>query len=141
LAGAVSERHWFSAERFDQFREAILIAMMPVFFLSTGLKTSWHVGGTTIFVAALLLLVLSVAGKLAGVALAGRILHWPKGEALVIGWLLQTKALIMIIFANVLLDKGIISAELFTALLLMAVMSTMITIPAVRNRLAAVVRR
>jgi hypothetical protein len=36
-----------------------------------------------------------------------------------------------IIFANVLLDKQIISADAFTALLVMAVASTMITVPAV----------
>ena len=110
---------------------------MPVFFLSTGLKTTWHMGGATILAAALLLLAASVGGKLAGVVLAGRVLNWPKGEALVIGWLLQTKALIMIIFANVLLDKAIISADLFTALLLMAVFSTTLTIPMVRPALKA----
>ena len=43
--------------------------------------------------------------------LAGRILKWEKGEASIIGWLLQTKALIMIIFVNILLDKGIITSE------------------------------
>jgi Kef-type K+ transport system membrane component KefB len=48
-----------------------------------------------------------------------------------VGFLLQTKALIMIIFANVLLDKQIISADTFTALLIMAVLSTMLTVPAV----------
>ena len=132
LAGAVSERRWFNADSFDQLREAILLTVMPVFFLSTGLKTTWHMGGVTILAAALLLLVVSVGGKLAGIALAGRILNWPKGEARVIGWLLQTKALIMIIFANVLLDKAIISADLFTALLLMAVFSTTLTVPMVR---------
>ena len=56
---------------------------------------------------------------------------WKRGEASLIGWLLQTKALIMIIFANILLDKGIITSETFTALLLMAVGSTMLTIPVV----------
>jgi Kef-type K+ transport system membrane component KefB len=53
------------------------------------------------------------------------------GEASLIGWLLQTKALIMIIFANVLLDKQIITSETFTALLMMAVASTMLTVPIV----------
>ena len=53
-----------------------------------------------------------------------------------IGWLLQTKALIMIIFANVLLDKGVITSATFTALLLMAVASTMLTIPMVAPKLA-----
>ena len=55
-----------------------------------------------------------------------------------IGWLLQTKALIMIIFANILLDKAIITSATFTALLLMAVASTMLTIPVVSPKLRAV---
>jgi len=41
----------------------------------------------------------------------------------------------MIIFANVLLDKQIITNETFTALLLMAVASTMLTIPVVTPQL------
>ena len=68
--------------------------------------------------------------------LAGRILKWAPGEASIIGWLLQTKALIMIIFANILLDKQIITSEAFTALLVMAVVSTMLTVPVVAPKLA-----
>jgi Kef-type K+ transport system membrane component KefB len=59
------------------------------------------------------------------------VLKWPPGEGRLIGWFLQTKALIMIIFANVLLDKQLITSETFTALLLMAVASTMLTVPMV----------
>lgn len=131
LSGAVLDAKWFDQKRMDDFRANILFAIMPVFFLSTGLRTNWDVGGVAVFAAAALLLFASVAGKLAGVHLAGRILKWGKGEASLIGWLLQTKALIMIIFANILLDKQIITNETFTALLLMAVGSTMLTTPVV----------
>ena len=41
----------------------------------------------------------------------------------------------MIIFANVLLDKQIITSETFTALLIMAVLSTMLTVPVVAPKL------
>jgi hypothetical protein len=44
----------------------------------------------------------------------------------------------MIIFANVLLDKSLITSETFTALLLMAVASTMLTVPVVSPRLKRV---
>jgi Kef-type K+ transport system membrane component KefB len=135
LSGAVMDARWFNQERMDLLRHHVLLVIMPVFFLSTGLRTNWDVGGTTVFIAAALLLVASVSGKLAGVHLAGRILKWRPGEASLIGWLLQTKALIMIIFANILLDKAIITSETFTALLLMAVASTMLTIPVVTPKL------
>ena len=136
LAGASMEAEWFDQEKMDLLRHHVLLVIMPVFFLSTGLRTNWEVGGAAVFVAAGLLLAASVAGKLLGVRLAGRILKWEPGEAGIIGWLLQTKALIMIIFANILLDKQIITSETFTALLLMAVASTMLTVPVVAPRLA-----
>ena len=135
LAGVVIDTDWFEQEHMDRLRHHVLLVMMPVFFLSTGLKTGWSVGGATVFVAAGALLVAQLAGKLAGIHLAGRILKWPPGEASIIGWLLQTKALIMIIFANVLLDKGIITSATFTALLLMAIGSTMLTVPMVAPKL------
>lgn len=136
LAGVVMESDWFDQEKLDLLRHHVLLVMMPVFFLSTGLRTNWELGGYAVFLVAGLLLVASVVGKLLGVQLAGRWLGWKPGEAGIVGWLLQTKALIMIIFANVLLDKQIISAETFTALLVMAVLSTMLTVPQVAPRLA-----
>ncbi|MEY4269421.1 MAG: hypothetical protein RLZZ58_637 [Pseudomonadota bacterium] len=144
LAGVVLDAAWFGHDNMDRFRNTVLLTIMPVFFLSTGLRTQWDVGGLAVFGAAGLLLVAAVAGKLAGVAIAGRILGWQKGEAALIGWLLQTKALIMIIFANILLDKAIITNAAFTALLLMAVASTMLTTPVVApmlKRMKDVVRR
>jgi Kef-type K+ transport system membrane component KefB len=135
LAGAVMDADWFNQEDMDKLRYFLLLIVMPVFFLSTGLRTNWETGGTAVIVAAFALLIAAVAGKLIGVQLAGKILKWEKGEASIIGWLLQTKALIMIIFANVLLDKQIITSETFTALLLMAVMSTMLTVPIVAPQL------
>jgi Kef-type K+ transport system membrane component KefB len=140
LAGAVLDSHWYKTDALDNFRNTILLAIMPVFFLSTGLRTQWDSGGIAVFGAAALLLLASVSGKLIGIQIAGRILKWEKGEASIIGWLLQTKALIMIIFANILLDKAIITNETFTALLLMAVASTMMTIPVVTPKLKAMVR-
>jgi Kef-type K+ transport system membrane component KefB len=135
LAGAVMDSDWFNQEHMDMLRHHVLLVMMPVFFLSTGLRTNWSVGGEAVFIAAAVLLMASVAGKLIGVHLAGRILKWAPGESSIIGWLLQTKALIMIIFVNILLDKQIITSETFTALLLMAIASTMLTVPVVAPRL------
>jgi Kef-type K+ transport system membrane component KefB len=140
LAGAVLDAKWYTLKDMDTFRNIILLAVVPVFFLSTGLRTQWDVGGLAVFGAAALLLVAAVSGKLAGIHIAGRILKWEKGEASIIGWLLQTKALIMIIFANILLDKSIITNTTFTALLLMAVASTMLTIPIVTPKLKALAR-
>lgn len=129
LAGVVLDAKWFGHEAMDRFRNIVLLTIMPVFFLSTGLRTQWEGGGLAVFGVAALLLAAAVGGKLVGVHIAGKLLGWSRTEASLIGWLLQTKALIMIIFSNILLDKGIITPTTFTALLLMAVGSTMLTKP------------
>jgi Kef-type K+ transport system membrane component KefB len=135
LAGVVMDRAWFNNEDMDKLRYFVVLIIMPVFFLSTGLRTNWDVGATEVFVVAGVLLFAQIAGKLSAAHIAGKILNWKKGEASIIGWLLQTKALIEIIFATVLLDREIITPEMFTALLLMAITSTMLTVPIVTPKL------
>lgn len=134
LAGTVLDADWFGQAPMDRLRHHVLLILMPVFFLSTGLRTEWALGGIAVLVAALALLAAAVGGRLGGVGLAARWLGWPPGEARLVGWLLQTKALILIIFANILLDRQVIGNETFTALVLMATFSTMLTIPMVTAR-------
>ena len=135
LAGVVMDADWFDQGDMDKLRHHLLLVLMPVYFLSTGLKTDWELGGSAVFLAAAALLFASVSGKLLGVHIAGRILGWKRGDASLVGWLLQTKALIMIVFISVLLDKRMITNATFTALLLMGIASTMLTIPMVAPKL------
>jgi Kef-type K+ transport system membrane component KefB len=136
LAGVVMKSEWFSETEMEIFKKNVLLILMPVFFLITGLKTNWSVSGLAILLVAGLLLITQFSSKIIGVSIAGKILKWEKGESLVIGTLLQTKALIEIIFCTILLDKGIITSEMFTALLLMAVFSTISTVPITRRLLS-----
>lgn len=135
LAGAVLDIKWFGEEAIDSLRSNVLTLMMPVFFLSTGLKTDWQMYGLTVFIVAILMFLAQLFGKLLGLWAAGKILNWKPGESMLVGWLLQTKALIEIIFVNVLLDKGLITNQMFTVMLLMAILSTMVTIPIATPRL------
>ncbi|MAP43945.1 MAG: cation/H(+) antiporter [Sphingobium sp.] len=135
LAGVILDQSWFDGAALDRLRDMLLLTVMPIFFLSTGLRTSWSIGGVDLIAVAALLLAASVGGKLIGLRIAGHLLRWRQGEASVIGWLLQTKALIMIIFVNILLDRQVVSSGSFTALLLMALASTMLTTPMARRGL------
>jgi Kef-type K+ transport system membrane component KefB len=115
----------------------VLLILMPVFFLSTGLKTDLERRGERRCSSP------RRVARRRGRRKAARGAHrrpdpatGAEGEASIIGWLLQTKALIMIIFANILMDVQMITSETFTALLLMAVVSTMLTVPMVSPKLA-----
>lgn len=139
LAGVIIDKEWFEEKEFTSFRNNVLFLMMPVFFLSTGLRTDWGNSSISVLLVASLLIFTSITGKIAGVQIAGKINKWKKGEAFAVGLFLQTKALIEIIFCTILLDKGVISSSMFTALVIMAVVSTMVTVPAVSNRLKKVI--
>lgn len=137
LAGLVLEEEWLGKETLENLRKYVLLLIMPVFFLSTGLKTGWELTDLTVIYVAVILFVCQAFGKIMGVSLSAKILKWPAKDAKIIGWLLQTKALIEIIFCTVMLDKGIISSEMFTALLFMAILSTVSTTPIVSRMLKA----
>ncbi|UTY57084.1 cation:proton antiporter [Massilia sp. erpn] len=135
LAGLVTEASWFEQRKLDMARSHVLMILMPAYFLITGLRTNWSVGSSSILVATALLLVAAIGGKLAGLRIAGKILNWSNDESDILGWLLQTKGLIMIVFANILLDKQLISNDMFAALMLMAIVSTMLTVPVIYPKL------
>jgi Kef-type K+ transport system membrane component KefB len=135
LAGLVINEDWLGEETVAHFRKYVLLLIMPIFFLSTGLRTDWELKNPIVIGLAIVLFVVQAFGKMLGVRISAVINGWNKRDAMTIGWLLQTKALIEIIFCTVMLDKGIISAQMFTALLFMAIFSTVATTPIVTKRL------
>lgn len=80
LSGAVIDSHWFDQRQMDTLRQNVLLIIMPVFFLSTGLRTAWTMGGPAVLLAGAGLLIASVSGKLLGTRLAGSILRWQPGD-------------------------------------------------------------
>lgn len=136
LAGLILDDEWFGKEAVVQFRNYVLLLIMPIFFLSTGLRTEWELNNPIVIGLAVVLFCVQAFGKILGIRIAAIVNKWDKKEATTIGWLLQTKALIEIIFCTMMLDKGIISAQMFTALLFMAIFSTVATTPVVTRRLA-----
>lgn len=128
IAGLVWPRHL--ARRVRQHLEpATMAALLPFFFLYAGLRAEISIGGReaiTIFVVSL---AVSVASKIVGVAVPGRIAGLDWRQALALGSLLQTKGLVELVVLAILFDAGIIGSAAFSGLLLMAVASTVLARP------------
>jgi Kef-type K+ transport system membrane component KefB len=77
----------------------------------------------------LLVLLAAVAGKVAGGALGSRIAGYPWRMSLAIGSLMNARALMELIVMKVGLDAGVIGQELFTMLMVMAILTTLMTGP------------
>jgi len=110
--------------------DLVTILFMPAFFAFTGMRTQvgllaggyeWLVCGGIIVVATL--------GKFGGTAIAARFNGLDGRHSMALGALMNTRGLMEVIVLNVGLDLGIISPTLFTMLVLMALVTTVMTIP------------
>lgn len=104
--------------------------LMPVFFIWTGLKVQWTAGLDVILGAALGMYVIAVTTKFVGVWLAYR----EEGLQAVMfkTAVLQNKGLMEIFLATVLLKAAIISSNMFAAVVIMSLISTISAVPLAR---------
>ena len=116
----------------DRLQVLTLVLLMPFFFTLTGLRTLIDPGSSAFLEIFLMATIIAVVGVIGGTAVAARLVgeSWP--FALGLGALLQTKGLMEVIVLTILLDAGIISANVFAALILMAVVSTALAMPLAR---------
>ena len=107
-----------------------VVLLLPLYFAFTGLRTGigllsgadmWFYCGTIIVVA--------IAGKFGGATLSARLTGMSWREAGAIGTLMNTRGLMELIILNVGLDIGVISPALFTMMVLMALVTTFMTMP------------
>jgi len=114
----------------------VLVFFLPIFFTYTGLRT--EIGGLatlTDWAWCLGLVGLASAGKLLGAYLGARRCGMSHAEGAIVGFMMNTRALMELIVLNVGLDLGVISAKMFTMLVIMAIVSTVVTTPALRHYL------
>jgi Kef-type K+ transport system membrane component KefB len=106
-----------------------VLVLMPIFFALAGLSTTPDAFANTGLAALLLILGAAIIGKVVGGALGARWLGHPWRLALAIGSLMNARALMELIVMKVGLDNGIIGQELFTLLMIMAIVTTFMTTP------------
>src|SRR5262249_19515912 len=80
----------------------------------------------------LLLLVVAIVGKFAGATLASRYAGLTGRESIAVGTLMNTRGLTELIVLNIGLDLGVISPQLFTMLVVMALITTFMAGPVLR---------
>ncbi len=107
------------------------VLLLPLFFVITGLRTQigllndvalWQTCGIIITVA--------VIGKFLGTALTARLTGKSWFDAFTIGTLMNTRGLMELVVLNIGFDLGILSPTLFSMFVLMALITTFMTGPA-----------
>ncbi|MNF34498.1 High-affinity Na(+)/H(+) antiporter NhaS3 [compost metagenome] len=115
----------------EKVEDVSLILLLPLFFVFTGLKTEiglindpylWRVTGFIILVA--------VVGKFLGSALAAKFVGQNWRDSLTIGALMNTRGLMELIVLNIGLELKVLTPEVFTMMVIMALVTTFMTGPA-----------
>lgn len=111
----------------------VMVFFLPIFFTYTGLRT--NIGSLDSAAAwgwCALIVFLATLGKYGGAYLAARAAGMNHHEGKVMGIMMNTRALMELIVINVGYDLGVISQQMFTILVIMAIFSTVITSPLLR---------
>ena len=131
LAGVCFPRvpRWQTAIR-SQMDMITSVLLLPLFFALTGLRTRLDLlSGTSMWLWAGIVFVAAVVGKVGGAALAGRWSGQSWRDAFGLGALLNTRGLVELIVLNIAYQAGVFSPTLFTMLVVMALVTTMTTVP------------
>lgn len=117
----------------ERFSDFVIVAMVPIFFTNTGLNTELGSLNTPLaWLGCAVVLVAAVAGKLGGCFLGARLTGQNWRESACIAALMNTRALMALVAINIGLDLGLLNRELFTMLVVMALLTTAMTGPLLR---------
>ena len=106
--------------------------LLPFFFMSTGLRAVIAPGSASFLGLLAVAVGATVLGKVVGTALPARRAGFGWGEALSLGAMMQTKGLMEVVVLTTLHDAGLIGVPVFSGMVAMAVVCTVLTAPLVR---------
>ena len=126
----------FSEAWRQQVGQFVLVFFLPVFFTFTGLRTN-VLGLNTLQDLQWLAIILAAAilGKIIPVYLAARASGYDHSQSTLLGTLMNTRALMELIVLNIGFELGFIPQKIFTMLVIMAVVTTVMTGPLLRRML------
>ncbi|MFN8581153.1 MAG: cation:proton antiporter [Gemmatimonadaceae bacterium] len=114
----------------EKFQDLVLVAFVPIFFTNTGLRTELgSLSGSTAWLGFALVMLAAVGGKLGGCFVGARLTGQTWRDAGSIAALMNTRALMGLVAINVGLELKLLNRELFTMLVLMALLTTAMTGP------------
>jgi Kef-type K+ transport system membrane component KefB len=117
------------ASLIERLEHVAVIVLMPVFFALAGLSTTSDAFVQGGLGGLLLVLAVAIFGKIVGGAVGARISGWTWSGSLAVGSLMNARGLMELIVMKVGLDIGVIGPRLFTMLLVMAIVTTLMTSP------------
>ncbi len=132
MAGAIMpENTRFRNLFIEKVEDVAMIMLLPLFFVFTGLRTQIGLlNDSHLWITAGLIILVAVLGKFVGSAFTAKFLRMSWKDSLTIGALMNTRGLMELIVLNIGFELGVLSPEIFTMMVIMALFTTFMTGPA-----------
>jgi Kef-type K+ transport system membrane component KefB len=130
ILGVAMPSGFFAHRLTDTVEPLVTTFLLPLFFVYSGLNTQIGLlDSPALWAVTIGLLVVSIAGKGLACTVAARLRRVPLRESVALGALMNARGLIELILLNIGLQAGIITPTLFTILVIVAIVTTLMATP------------
>jgi Kef-type K+ transport system membrane component KefB len=125
--------------RLAPLRDTTLFVLAPLYFATAGLRIDLTtLGRSSVLIAGLCVLAVAIAGKFAGAYLGARLTRLSRWESFALGAGTNSRGVVEVVIAMTGLQLGVINTAMYTVIVLVAVVTSLIAPPLLRYSMARV---
>jgi Kef-type K+ transport system membrane component KefB len=131
MAGVIMpQKISFKSMLIEKVEDVSLVLLLPLFFVFTGLRTQIAlINEPHLWAICAIVIAVAVTGKFAGSAIAARVVGQSWRSSLILGALMNTRGLMELVVLNIGYDLGLLSPQIFSMMVIMALVTTFMTGP------------
>ncbi|HLP05846.1 MAG TPA: cation:proton antiporter [Paludibacter sp.] len=131
MAGAIMpENEKFRRNFVEKVEDVSLVLLLPLYFVFTGLRTKIGlIDSPSLWIMTSAIILVAITGKFIGSAITAKVVGQNWKDSLTIGILMNTRGLVELVVLNIGYDLGVLSPQIFTMMVIMALVTTFMTTP------------
>lgn len=130
LLGVAMPRGQLATRLIERLQPVVLFSLVPLFFTISGLKTDLSLlAEGVLFQVSVIVVIASILAKAVACYIAARVSGENNQMSLSVGVLMNARGMMELILLNIALQNGIITSGLFSVLVLMTIVTTMMATP------------
>jgi len=130
MAGTIMPENKLRLVLKEKIEDLALVLLLPLFFVVTGLKTQIGLlNSPELWGVTALITLVAIVGKFGGSTIAAKFVGQSWKDSMIIGSLMNTRGLMELVVLNIGYDLGVLNAEVFAMMIIMALVTTFMTGP------------
>ncbi|MBB4037054.1 Kef-type K+ transport system membrane component KefB [Dysgonomonas hofstadii] len=130
MAGTIMPENKLRTALTEKIEDLALVLLLPIFFVITGLRTQIGLlNSPELWGVTALIILVAIAGKFGGSTISAKFVGQSWKDSMTIGSLMNTRGLMELVVLNIGYDLGVLNAEIFAMMIIMALVTTFMTGP------------